>query len=366
MSEPRETVFFEKYDGTGNDFLVVDAALPVPDRAAFASAHCDRETGVTRGTAGRDGADGVLFLALSEATAPPRVVMTLVQPDGSVAEMCGNGARCAAAWAAGVTDATEFVLDTPAGTRHTVVDEGGERVTVEMGRPAFVPEAVPLARDDPLVDEPLESLAGTPAEGLRVTAVDTGVPHAVVFVDDVDAVDIDAVAPPIRRADCFPKGANVTFASRDGDGFRQRTYERGVEGETRACGTGAVAVVAAARRLGRLDGCGADSDERWVRVSPPGGDLRVSVPKTGFARLRGPAVKSFEGTLPVPSSAENPVTSAGEGSFYGRTGSDGRTDPDGQTDSDGRIGSNSGTEPVDRTTSAESDGVDDAAGSGGR
>jgi diaminopimelate epimerase len=308
MSYPRETVFFEKYDGTGNDFLVVDADLPVPSRAAFARAHCDRETGVTHKSADRNGADGVLFLALSEATSPPRVVMTLVQPDGSVAEMCGNGARCAGAWAASVSDADEFMLDTPAGTRRTTVHEDG--VTVEMGRPCFEPESVPLEGAEPLVDEPIESLAATPAEGLHVTAVDTGVPHAVVFVDGVDDVDIEAVAPPIRHADCFPEGANVTFAARDGDGFRQRTYERGVEGETRACGTGAVAVVAAARRLGLVeetvdDAPGADVEggresedgADWVRVSPPGGDLLVSVPVCGFAQLRGPAVKSFEGFL---------------------------------------------------------------------
>lgn len=315
MSLGPDHVFFEKYDGTGNDFIVVDGELPVPNRKLFAGAHCDRNAGVTHRDATRDGADGVLFLALSEGTSPPRVIMTLVQPDGSVAEMCGNGARCAAAWAASRVDASEFMLDTPAGTRHTAVD--GDTVTVEMGRPSVDPESVPLAGDEPLVDEPLPEVEGTPAEGLRVTAVDTGVPHAVVFVDDVDDVDIDEVAPPIRHADCFPEGANVTLAARDGDGFRQRTFERGVEGETQACGTGAVAVVAAAKRVGLLDD-GSDTeaddetdadaadeaDDGWVRVSPPGGDLSVRVPDEGFAALRGPAVKSYEGMLPVGPASE--------------------------------------------------------------
>ncbi|MUW16034.1 diaminopimelate epimerase, partial [Halorubrum sp. CBA1125] len=101
----------EKYHGTGNDFLVVDAdAHTVGDRAAFARAHCDRESGVTAEVAagnggvpasatGRPGADGVLFLSIQEAFNPTRVVMTLVQPDGSTASMCGNGARVVARWA---------------------------------------------------------------------------------------------------------------------------------------------------------------------------------------------------------------------------------------------------------------------------
>ncbi|WP_079978609.1 diaminopimelate epimerase [Halolamina sediminis] len=304
------TVAFEKYDGAGNDFVVVDVdewnssgsrnaqrsgeadGHPVEDRAAFVRVHCDREVGVENEASARHGADGVLFLSLDAAAAPARVTMTLVQPDGSIAEMCGNGARCVAAWAADRTDASTFDIDTPAGTRRAVVDD---EVAVEMGVPTFDPEDVPLAADEPLVDAALDELDGTPAAGLAVTAVNTGVPHAVVFVGDVDAVEIDAVASPIRHADAFPDGANVTFASAADEGFRQRTYERGVEGETRACGTGAVAVAAAAKRLGRIQG-GAG----WITVSPPGGDLAVAVPEDGPARLRGPARKRFEGELPIP------------------------------------------------------------------
>ena len=297
---------FEKYDGAGNDFVVVDAdADPVEDRAAFARIHCDREAGVENESGARHGADGVLFLSLDEGADPAAVTMTLVQPDGSIAEMCGNGARCVAAWAADRSGLSRFDIDTPAGTRRAVVD--GDEIAVGMGEPTFAPESVPLAGDEPLIDATLGELEGTPAAGHRVTVVNTGVPHAVVFVDDVDAVDIDAVAPPIRHAAAFPEGANVTFASsevsadragaldHDGDGFRQRTFERGVEGETRACGTGAVAVAAAAKRLGRLE-----TDSEWITVSPPGGDLGVTVPDTGPARLRGPAEKRFEGRLPVP------------------------------------------------------------------
>lgn len=314
------TIPYEKYHGTGNDFIVVDAEDPVPDRPAFAMTHCDRESGV--GTGGdRPGADGVLFLALEEQFSPPRVVMTLVQPDGSVAAMCGNGGRVAAAWAARRTGASEVMIDTPAGTRRATVHrvesrpDGDDDVTIEMGVPSFATRDIPLARDEPLIDEEVE--------GLAVTAVNTGVPHAVAFVDDVDAVDLESVAPPVRHADVFPEGANVTIASPEDDvsasdsegrrggrdasgpGFAQRTFERGVEGETRSCGTGAVAVVAAAQRLGLHDADGP------VRVSPPGGDLEITVPGEAVpqgtraalvadsATLRGPVVRQFDGEADV-------------------------------------------------------------------
>ncbi|EMA62537.1 diaminopimelate epimerase [Halorubrum lipolyticum] len=306
---------FEKYHGTGNDFLVVDAdAEAVGDRAAFARAHCDRETGVDGAAfgagpesdgvadgdrnAGRRGADGVLFLSVEERFDPTRVVMTLVQPDGSTATMCGNGARVVARWAHDRTGDREFMIDTQAGTRHASVNADATAATIEMGEPTFDPARVPVARDEPLVDE---SVAG-----LTVTAVNTGVPHAVAFVDGgrddpdgIDAVDLDAVAPPVRHADVFPQGANVNLAAvvddGSGDGpavIDQRTFERGVEGETRSCGTGAVAVVAAARRLGLIDGGSAVS-------RPPGGELEISVPDRGHATLTGPVAREYEGTLPT-------------------------------------------------------------------
>lgn len=305
----------EKYHGTGNDFLVVDAsAESVGDRAAFARAHCDRETGVNGadfgagvegdgvtdpdGNAGRRGADGVLFLSVEERFNPTRVVMTLVQPDGSTATMCGNGARVVARWAHDRTGDREFMIDTQAGTRRASVNADATAATIEMGEPTFDPRRVPVARDEPLIDEPVA--------GLTVTAVNTGVPHAVAFVDGgrddpdgIDAVDLDAVAPPVRHADVFPEGANVNLAAvvddGSGDGpavLDQRTFERGVEGETRSCGTGAVAVVAVARRLGLIEGESAVS-------RPPGGELEITVPDAGHATLTGPVAHEFTGTLPA-------------------------------------------------------------------
>jgi len=265
---------YELHHGTSNDFAIVDAnEHHVSDRGAFAEALC-ADLGI----------DGVLFLAIEDAYTPPRAVMTLVQPDGSTADMCGNGARCAAKWTAERTGADEVMLDTQAGTRHAQV---AEDVTVEMGEPVFDPARVPVDADAPVIEELFE--------GYEVTAVNTGVPHAVVFVDDVDDVPLDSDAPAIRHHDRFPEGANVTFASPDGAGFRQRTFERGVEGETQSCGTGAVAIAAAAARTGRIP------DEATVVVSPPGGDLTVSL-DADTSTLRGPTERVGAGEAsPTPS-----------------------------------------------------------------
>ncbi len=299
----------EKYHGTGNDFIVVDAAEHVANRAAFAEAHCDRETGVdwtaldpdesthsdpdaAGSNAPRRGADGVLFLGIEEQYRPTRVVMTLVQPDGSTAAMCGNGARVVARWAHERTGDREFMIDTQSGTRRASVNDDATAATIEMGTPTFEPHEIPVDQPDQLIE--------TDVAGLTVTAVNTGVPHAVAFVADVDAVNLDAVAPPVRHADVFPAGANVNLATVVDDGAEpdaepiidQRTYERGVEGETLSCGTGAVAIAAVARRLGFVDG-------ETVRTRPPGGELSITVPAGGPATLAGPVSHEFTGTLPA-------------------------------------------------------------------
>jgi len=285
-----------KYHGTGNDFVVVDAGEEVPDRRAFAVDLCDRTDGIEppEGGTGATGADGVLFLSPEPAYNPPRVVMTLVQPDGSVAAMCGNGARVAARWAADRTGSDEVMIDTPAGTRHAALDRETGEVTVGMGQPTFDPGSVPVNADEPFVEREVE--------GVVVTAVNTGVPHAVAFVDAVEAVDLEAVAPAVRHADVFPAGANVTVASERAAGYDQRTFERGVEGETRSCGTGAVAVAAVARRLGHIEA------GESVVVSPPGGDLDVTVTASG-STLRGPVVHEYDRSVPAvaPRRLDDPV-----------------------------------------------------------
>ena len=295
MTRLTHAVDFEKYHGTGNDFIIVDATDPVADRSGFATAYCDRQTGVESGSDGRTGADGVLFLDLEDRFSPPRIIMTLVQPDGSVAPICGNGARCAAVWAMDRTGADAVMIDTQVGTRRaTRVDDG---IAVEMGTPTVEPDRVPLASDhtEPLIEQPVE--------GLTVTAVDAGVPQAVAFVDDmdgcddIDAVDVESVAPAVRHADVFPAGTNVTFAERIDSRregvprFRQRSFERGVEGETDSCATGSVAIAVAAQRTGRTESTAP------VDISLPGGDLQISATDRGELLLTGGVVHQFDGEV---------------------------------------------------------------------
>lgn len=291
MSTLNHAVAFEKYHGTGNEFIIVDATDPIANRSAFATTHCDRASGVGSDSDTETGADGVLFLDLEDRFSPPRIIMTLVQPDGSVAPICGNGARCAAVWAMERTGADSVMIDTQVGTRRaTRVDDG---IAVEMGTPTFEPQRVPLAadRDEPLVENSIE--------GLTVTAVDAGVPQAVAFVDDIDAVDVESVAPAVRHAECFPVGTNVTFAEqvesrRTGvPRFRQRSYERGVEGETDACATGSVAIAAAANRIGLIDSTAP------VDISLAGGDLRISSTDRGELLLTGGVSREFDGNVPA-------------------------------------------------------------------
>lgn len=271
-------VDFVKMQGNGNDFVVVDEwsdeAVPENRKPEFASRVCDRHYGV--------GANGVVFVRSSEEA---DVGMRLFQPDGGEAEMCGNGVRCLVRYAVteGYADEGGVTVETPAGIRGAKYEEGDPLVTVDMGTPSFEPGDVPAERT--LVQESLE--------GYSVTAVNTGVPHAVVFVDDVDAVDVEGDAPPIRHADVFPEGANVNFASRKGEGFEVRTFERGVEAETLSCGTGAAAVAAAALKLNMVD----PSDV--VLVSTSGGDLHVYF-EDGTAYMQGPAERVFEGSISVP------------------------------------------------------------------
>lgn len=262
------TVPYRQYHGTGNAFAVVEAAVLETGRSEFAQSLCaDLDI------------DGVLFLDIDSAPSPTHIRFRLYQPDGGTAEMCGNGARVAAVWGQEQTGDTEFVLETPAGPRRTSVEEDSS-VTVEMGEPVFEPGRIPLDADEPMLEEPFE--------GMPVSAVNTGVPHAVAFLHSIQDLDLRAAAQPIRYADRFLEGTNVTVAEKTGPtSFDQRTYERGVEGETQSCGTGAVAIGAVATRLDLVE------PGQPLDISPPGGTLEVRIPEDGPATLSGPT--AFEG-----------------------------------------------------------------------
>jgi diaminopimelate epimerase len=210
---------FIKMSGTGNDFIVTDnrnGKIPEEAKPGLARTLCPRRTAV--------GADGLLLLEMSD-TADVR--MRIFNADGTEPEMCGNGSRCLAYFARRLRAAgPEMMIETLAGVLRAEVDD--HTVRVDLTRPKEISTYGEL------------EFAG---ERREVFFADTGVPHAVVFVDDLDAVDVREWGRAIRNHGEFqPWGANANFVKIDELGsIAIRTYERGVEDETLACGTGAVA-----------------------------------------------------------------------------------------------------------------------------
>lgn len=265
---------FTKMNGAGNDFVMVDnrdGTLALTD--AQIARLCDRHRGV--------GADGLLAVEKAQAGADWR--MRYYNADGAEAEMCGNGARCFARFVRKIapSDAGAITFETPAG-RISARFEGDE-VALGMSEPGPFNDGVAL------------DAAGTP---LTVYAINTGVPHAVVLVDDLDGTDVRRLGAALRHHHHFqPRGTNVNFVRQLGpQDLAIRTYERGVEDETLACGTG---VVASALTLATLTGAASP-----VRVRVRGGDtLTVTFDRadTGFANvvLKGPADFVFEGEITV-------------------------------------------------------------------
>ena len=264
-------VRFVKMHGAGNDFVVIDRrdAPAIEHVAEFVIAVCDRRRGV--------GADGVLFLDKGDGDLDFR--MRYYNRDGGEADLCGNGARCLAAFASarGLGAGGNVRFASPAGVhearvRGEVVDLGIGDVAPPSGR----------AFDTP----------GGRVEGALVTV---GVPHVVIESPDVDALDLAAFAPALRSHHSLgAAGANVDVVTVTGPSSgRLRTFERGVEGETLACGTGAVATAAALVAKGRAT---APVD---LRVAS-GDVLTVSFGGSDGATLRaailsGPVKTSFEG-----------------------------------------------------------------------
>ncbi len=283
MSELR----FSKYQGTGNDFIMVldlDDERPLDPEAIVAM--CHRRTGI--------GADGVIRIVGSERLGAS-FFMDYANADGSTAEMCGNGIRCVGALvhAQGLLDpdATELDVATRAGVKHlrlTVGDDGAvDRVTVGMGQANFTKAAIPMQGPawETFIGQPLEV---GPGLTMTASAVSMGNPHLVLFVDEhPDRYHVSHIGPAMERHELFPEHTNVEFAHVTGDGIDVRVWERG-SGETMACGSGACAVAVAANEAGLVPAT--------VQVRFPGGE--VTVERTaGEVVLTGEARHVFDGTI---------------------------------------------------------------------
>ncbi|MGH7670758.1 MAG: diaminopimelate epimerase [Gemmatimonadaceae bacterium] len=212
---------FYKMSGSGNDFVFVDARTQPAGRLndiEIIQSICARGTGV--------GADGIVFL---EPSAAASIRLRYLNSDGSVAALCGNATLCTARLfveLGGATPDDSFTIETAAGVLEAVV-HAGTGPEIEMPAVAHLTPTVPIRLG------PGERRAGF---------VQVGIPHLVVLCDDIDAVDIVGRGRPLRFDPAFAAGTNVNFVGRGPDErWYMRTYERGVEGETLACGTGAVA-----------------------------------------------------------------------------------------------------------------------------
>jgi diaminopimelate epimerase len=228
---PTGRTFF-KMSGSGNDFIMVEAMLEPPGSLAHAETVrrvCARATGI--------GADGVVFLEPSEVA---DYRMTYLNSDGSRADLCGNASLCSARLATelGIVHNTEFHFETDAGILDARLESEGPEV------------------DLPVVSEVTTSLPFRLGPGERwIGFALAGVPHLVVLVDDVSTVDVVGRGRPLRHDASLADGANVNFVSpRPDGGFRIRTFERGVEGETLACGTGSVATAILLTETGEAAG----------------------------------------------------------------------------------------------------------------
>jgi diaminopimelate epimerase len=278
----RERIF--KYQGLGNDFVVLDRRQTGVDIDAEISRWmCDRRRGI--------GADGVLSLLPSAAGLARMVVHNA---DGSIAEMCGNGLRCAVKYLVDHSGGRPERIDveTGAGVLACVPSYGPDgvaEVEVSMGPARLVARNLPSgATGQPFLQAPIPG-----HEGLRGTAVSMGNPHLVLL--DRPLEEAERLGPVLERHPGFPDRTNVEFVRVDegegGPGLTLVVWERGC-GLTQACGTGACAAATAAVLAKRLPA------DAWLRVTLPGGDLSIRVPADlSDIRLRGPAAFVFEGVV---------------------------------------------------------------------
>ena len=261
-------------NGAGNDFVLIDdRARKIQLSREQVVKLCHRQRGV--------GADG-LFLLIPSTSARADWAWEFYNSDGSVADMCGNGARCFARFIQKVTGANgKTSFETGAGVITATFQ--GERVTVNLTRPK---------------DLALSQKVGVGGNAMMIHSLNTGVPHAVIFVPDADKAMVQQLGAEIRYHPHFaPKGTNVNFAQvLEPNHIRVRTYERGVEGETLACGTG---VSASALVASRVHGF-----KPPVKVTVQGGDvLEVSFKEQNGefsdVQLTGPAEFVYEGRIEV-------------------------------------------------------------------
>lgn len=255
-------ILFNKYEGTGNDFIIIKNFPPVLDHSdsQLVRRLCDRRFGI--------GADGLILI---EECAGYDFRMVYFNCDGLPSTMCGNGGRCAAHYVmkniTGFRDLTFMTSDGAHSARH----KGGDNIEISI-------------RDVTAISETSDGIV-----------LNTGVPHLVVFADNIDEADLTATARPLRHSPVYaPEGVNVNLVEIKGEQLKVRTYERGVEDETFACGTGVTASAIAAAIKGKIV-----TNNIMVKVRGGILSVRFSLAAGGATdiRLSGPATFVYTGEI---------------------------------------------------------------------
>lgn len=275
---------FTKMQGIGNDYVYVNCLKEkVEDPCAVAKKVSDRHFGI--------GSDGLILIKPSETA---DFEMDMYNSDGSQGAMCGNGIRCVAKYVYdyGLTDKTSICISTKSGIKYLDLQvENGKvkSVRVDMGAPILNAGQIPIVSEHPQVlDEPIK----VDGQVYHMTGVSMGNPHAVVYLEDVDGLDIEKIGPGFEHHPCFPDRVNTEFVKvLDDHTVQMRVWERGA-GETLACGTGACAVAVSSILNGKVNG------EKPVTVKLLGGDLEIFWDREkNTVFMTGPAEVVFDGEI---------------------------------------------------------------------
>ena len=278
---------FSKMHGIGNDYIYINCFQEtVTDPEKLSIFLSDVRFGV--------GSDGLVLILPSEVA---DFRMRIFNADGSEAMMCGNSTRCIGKYVydMGMTDKTEISLETNSGIKYLTLYPGAdnkiESVKVDMGKAILVPKDIPVNSDlDRFIAQPVT----VDGKEYAMTCVSMGNPHAIVFLPDVDSLDLEKIGPSFEHHPLFPDRVNTEFVRViDDHTLQMRVWERG-SGETFACGTGTCATVVAAVLNGYC------KKEEEILVHLRGGDLRIIYHEDETVTMIGPATYVFEGKMEYP------------------------------------------------------------------
>jgi diaminopimelate epimerase len=274
---------FTKMHGLGNDFIFIENPDNMEmDYSSLAIKLCHRQLGI--------GADGIIAVLPSDIA---DLRMRIINADGSEANMCGNAIRCYAKYAfeRGLVQSKIFRIETFAGIIiPEVIEDKGKvvAVRVNMGVPDIRRTAVPMLGDELAAINVMLPLG---EDEINITSILMGVPHTMIFVENVESVDLKNIGPMVEKHSLFPKGTNVNFVEvLSPDRIKLRTWERGA-GATLACGTGSCAS-AVASVLNEHTG-------RKVTVELQHGELEIEWTEDGPVFMTGPAEESFNGEIAI-------------------------------------------------------------------